>query len=223
VTRAVLLDIEGTTSPLTFATEVLFPYARAHVRDFVARRQGDPAVGEALELLRAEQTAEGRGDLAPLEYIAFLMDEDRKSTGLKELQGHIWEEGFRAGALRGDLYPDVAPAFARWRAQGRRIAIYSSGSVLAQRLLFAATPQGDLTPEIAAFFDTKTGPKREAESYAKIARALGLPPAEILFVSDVAAELDAARAAGLQTALCVREAEMMAAPGHPVVTTFDTL
>lgn len=222
-TRAVLLDIEGTVTSLRFATEVLFPYARENMRSFLERRGQEPGVRDDLELLLQEQSADKLTGLTPPEYIAFLMDRDRKSTGLKALQGRIWEEGFRAGALQGELYPDVAPAFARWRAQGRTIAIYSSGSVLAQRLVFSSTPQGDLTPHIAAYFDTTTGPKREAESYRKIAEALGLPPGDVLFVSDVAAELDAASAAGLQTALCVREAEVVAPAAHPVVTTFDSL
>ena len=125
------------------------------------------------------------------------MDRDRKSTALKSLQGRIWEAGYVSGELRSHLYPDVRPALERCRAQGRKIAIFSSGSVLAQRLLFAHTPDGDLTPLIDGFFDTTTGPKREPESYGRIAAALSVPPAAVLFVSDVAAELDAARAAGL--------------------------
>lgn len=223
MSRAILLDIEGTVTPLRFATEVLFPYAREHVRDFLARRGEEPEVRGDLELLLEEQNADKLTGLTPPEYVAFLMDRDRKSTGLKALQGRIWEEGFREGALAGDVYPDVAPALARWRAQGRTIAIYSSGSVLAQRLVFSSAPQGDLTPHIAAYFDTTTGPKREAESYRKIAAALGMAPEDVLFVSDVAAELDAARAAGMQTALCVREAEVVAPAGHPAVTTFESL
>ena len=151
------------------------------------------------------------------------MDRDRKSTGLKSLQGRIWEGGFRAGALRAHVYPDVRPALERWRGQGRRVAIFSSGSVLAQRLLFAHTTEGDLTPMIDGYFDTTTGPKREAASYARIAAALGAPPAAVMFVSDVAAELDAARAAGLRTALCVREAAVPPASDHPVLRSFGEL
>jgi enolase-phosphatase E1 len=150
------------------------------------------------------------------------MDRDRKSTALKSLQGRIWESGYRSGALRSHLYADVRPALERWRSEGKRVAIFSSGSVLAQRLLFAHTPEGDLTPMIDAFFDTTTGPKREAESYRRIAAALGMPPVGVLFVSDVAAELDAARAAGLKTALCVREGEAPP-PGHPVVRELGEL
>lgn len=231
--RALLLDIEGTTTPLAFATDTLFPYARHHVRGFLERRGTEPGVRQDVELLRQEHEADDRGGRQPppwadtlagsLAYIAFLMDQDRKSTGLKALQGRIWEEGFRSGALRGDLYPDVPPALARWRTQGRLIAIFSSGSVLAQKLVFATARAGDLTPQVHAYFDTTTGPKREAESYRRIAHELGLAPAHVLFISDVAEELDAARGAGLQTALCVRDAAGGAGEAHPLVTTFDTV
>ena len=132
------------------------------------------------------------------------MDQDRKSTGLKSLQGKIWEEGYRSGELKGEVYPDVLPALERWRKQGIDIAIFSSGSVQAQRSLFRNSVAGDLTRFIRAYFDTTTGPKREPESYGRIAAALERSPPEVLFVSDIAAELDAARAAGMQTALCVR-------------------
>jgi enolase-phosphatase E1 len=136
------------------------------------------------------------------------MDRDRKSPGLKRLQGQIWEIGYRAGELRGDVFPDTAPAIRRWRAQGIDVAIYSSGSVLAQRHLFESTPAGDLTGLIRAFFDTAVGPKTASDSYIRIAQALGHEPSRILFVSDVTAELSAARAAGFQVRLSVR-------PGNP--------
>jgi enolase-phosphatase E1 len=149
------------------------------------------------------------------------MDRDRKSTGLKALQGRVWEEAFHAGTLRGMVYPDIPPAFRRWRAQGREIAIFSSGSVRAQQLLFASAPPGDLAGFLRGYFDTTVGPKREAASYRRIAEALALPPEQVLFVSDVAAELDAARAAGLHTVLCVREGPLPDASPHPAVDTFD--
>jgi enolase-phosphatase E1 len=148
------------------------------------------------------------------------MDRDRKSTGLKALQGRVWDEGFQKGALKGDVYADVPPAFERWTAQGRQVAIFSSGSVLAQKLLFAHTPLGDLTASIVGFFDTTTGPKKDPDSYRRIVLALGRSPSEVVFLSDVAAELDAARAAGLGTGLCCREGEPPAASEHPVVVTF---
>jgi enolase-phosphatase E1 len=150
------------------------------------------------------------------------MDRDRKSTGLKSLQGRIWEEAYRAGDLKGEVYPDVPPALERWRRQGIDIAIFSSGSVQAQRSLFANTAGGDLTPFIRAYFDTTTGPKTAPESYARIAAALERSPSEVLFLSDIGAELDAALAAGMQTALCVRKVgEAPAGGAHPVIRAFD--
>jgi enolase-phosphatase E1 len=228
--RALLLDIEGTTTPLAFVTSVLFPYARTGVRDFLERRGGEPDVRRDLAQLRDEHERDRRagedppvwrGDVgSTIAYVHWLMDRDRKSTGLKALQGRVWDEGFQKGALKGDVYADVPPAFERWTAQGRQIAIFSSGSVLAQKLLFAHTPLGDLTPSIRGFFDTTTGPKKDPDSYRRIVLALGRSPSEVVFLSDVAEELDAARAAGLATGLCCREGEPPAASEHPVVVTF---
>jgi enolase-phosphatase E1 len=144
------------------------------------------------------------------------MDQDRKSTGLKSLQGKIWEEGYRSGELKGEVYPDVLPALERWRSQGIDIAIFSSGSVQAQQSLFRNSVAGDLTRFIRAYFDTTTGPKREPESYGRIAAALDRSPSEVLFVSDIAAELDAARTAGMRTALCVRGSGEVRGV-HPVI------
>jgi enolase-phosphatase E1 len=210
--RAVLLDIEGTTTPIAFVHQVLFPYARARVHEYLEQHADDPAVRADVALLRAEYAAEPphSPDLPPWNpeaYVYWLMDRDRKSTGLKALQGRIWEAGYRAGELRGkgEVYPDVRPALERWHDAGRTIAIFSSGSIQAQRSLFANTTAGDLSAFLSAYFDTTTGPKREAISYRKIAAALGRSPRDILFVSDVAAELDAARVAEMRTALCMRE------------------
>ena len=228
--RAVLLDIEGTTTPITFVTRVLFPYARDRVARFLEAHAADEGVRADLARLRAEHAEHARTGHAPppwasdhqaVAYVYWLMDRDCKSTGLKALQGRVWEEGYRSGAIEGDLYPDVPAAFARWRTQGREVAIFSSGSVLAQELLFAHTPAGDLTGFISAYFDTTTGPKREPGSYAAIAAALRLGAEEVVFLSDVAEELDAARAAGMATGLCVREGSAPAGAAHPVVPTFD--
>ena len=210
-------------------TRTLFPYARARVGGFLAARRGDAAVVEdvaRLERENADDLAAGAPRCASddldsiVRYVHWLMDRDRKSTGLKALQGRIWEEGYRADELRGEVYPEVPAAFQRWRQRGRRVAIFSSGSVLAQQLLFRHSTAGDLTPLLAAHFDTTTGPKREARSYAAIADRLGVAPEAVLFVSDASEELDAARAAGMQTALCARAEEPPAAH-HPVVRTFD--
>jgi enolase-phosphatase E1 len=230
--RAILLDIEGTTTPVDFVVGTLFPYARERVRAFLKARGAEPEVRADCALLRAEHAADvaaghapppwGEEPAAVTAYVHWSMERDRKSTGLKSLQGKIWEEGYRTGSLRSEVYDDVPRAFARWRDEGRRIAIFSSGSVLAQRLLFSHSRAGDLTRFIDAHFDTTTGPKREAASYERIARALDLAPADVLFVSDVTAELDAARGAGMGTALAVRSGEAPAS-GHPVVRSFDEI
>jgi enolase-phosphatase E1 len=231
---ALLLDIEGTTTPVDFVTRVLFPYARERVKDFLLRRASE--VRDDLGLLRSEHAADRGADPSPppwrdgapaesldsaVAYVQWLMDRDRKSTALKALQGRIWDEGYQAGHLRGQVYPDVPRALARWRAQGRDVAIFSSGSVLAQKQLFSRSEAGDLTPFLRAYFDTTTGAKVQAESYRKIARALDHAPADVLFLSDVTAELDAAREAGLATGLCVREGHARSFPGHPMVRSFD--
>jgi len=222
----VLLDIEGTTTPIEFVHNVLFSYARAQVQEFLDRHASDPTVAADIALLRAEHAAESSPPpmASVTAYVRWLMDRDSKSTSLKSLQGKIWEQGYRAGELRGEVYPDVPPALQRWRRQGIEIAIFSSGSVQAQRNLFANTTAGDLTGFIRAYFDTTTGPKSAPQSYAGIAGALERDPATVLFVSDVGAELDAARAAGMQTALCVRaRAPDTGGPGsaHRVIRTFD--
>lgn len=191
--KAILLDIEGTTSSIAFVAEVLFPYARKHLRDFVARH-----AEEVAPIL-----AEVPGD--PVATLIQWIDEDRKATPLKTLQGLIWAEGYAAGELEGHVYPDTPDALRRWTARGLAVHIYSSGSVAAQKLIFGHSDAGDLTPLLSGYFDTTTGPKREADSYTRIADALGLAPSELLFVSDAAGEVDAAHAAGLQALLIDRE------------------
>ena len=222
-TRALLLDIEGTTTPIDFVYGTLFPFARARVEQFLRESSERDDVQADIEALRQEHTAEAlqaaglppwRDDspeasiVSAVSYVNWLMERDRKSTALKSLQGKIWEEGYRSGQLRGQVYADVAPALARWRRQGKAIGIFSSGSILAQKLLFGNSTAGDLTPYIDFHFDTSTGPKQEGESYRRIAAGMNLSPAQVLFLSDVLAELEAARCAGMETALCVR-------PGHP--------
>jgi enolase-phosphatase E1 len=242
-TRAVVLDIEGTTTPIQFVYEVLFPYARAHAAEYLARNRDSADSLQAMALLRRESGAaqnfpglsESEGLTAgasaaavsparTLEYIYSLMDRDKKSPGLKALQGLIWQDGYKSGELRGQVYPDVAPAFERWRAHGLDIYIYSSGSVLAQQLLFGSTAAGDLTGFLKGYFDTAVGPKASPASYGVIAERLDVPPPEILFVSDVVQELDAARTSGMRTALCVRGPEFPAgAESHPVIRSFDEI
>lgn len=227
-----LLDIEGTTTPIEFVHRTLFGYARDRVSGFLQRHWNDPEVRADVARLQAEQAAESSGSLASpsppsspssvAAYVYWLMDRDRKSTGLKSLQGKIWEEGYRSGDLKGQVYPDVPPALERWRREEIDIAIFSSGSVQAQRSLFKNAAGGDLTGFIRAYFDTTTGPKAAPQSYARIAEALERSPSQVLFLSDVGAELDAARTAGMQTALCVRMPGTASSAGvHPVIRTFD--
>jgi enolase-phosphatase E1 len=232
--QAILLDVEGTTTPVAFVYDTLFPYTRRRLTEFLQRHSEDPGVQSDLARLWDERQAERPEDQPPpswlgsslsaaAAYAGWLMDRDRKSTALKALQGRIWEEGYRSGELRGLVYEDVPRAFERWRAQGKAIAIFSSGSVLAQKLLFANTGAGELTGYLRGHFDTTTGGKREAESYRRIAALLACPAVGVLFVSDVAAELDAAQAAGMQTALCVREGGHGESATHPVVRGFDEI
>ncbi|HVG06075.1 MAG TPA: acireductone synthase [Thermoanaerobaculia bacterium] len=224
-TRAVLTDIEGTTTPLSFVLDVLFPYARRRLD--AACASGEPRFTEALQRLRQEHEGEREsvpdfGDGAP--YAHWLMDRDRKSTGLKMLQGILWEDGYRVGELQAQVWPDVADALRTWKEQGIRARIFSSGSVLAQKLLFGHSDQGDLLPYFEGFHDTTTGPKNSPASYAAIADAFGLPPGEILFLSDVTAELDAARDSGMQTGLLLRPGNKPAeGNGHKVYQSFAEL
>ena len=236
--RAILLDIEGTTTPIEFVRQVLFPYARARMGAYLEQNAANPGVAADLAALRSEHAAESShepglppwnasDDVRSAEaYVYWLMDRDRKSTGLKSLQGRIWEAGYHSDDLRGkaEVYPDVRPAFVRWRRNGIIIAIFSSGSVQAQRNLFANTTDGDLSQFLYDYFDTKTGPKRDSNSYRVIAAALHQPPEEVLFVSDVTAELDAARDAGMQTVLCARASDGPPdTSGHARIRSFDEL
>jgi enolase-phosphatase E1 len=207
--NAILLDIEGTTTPIAFVHDVLFTHARTHVRDYVAQHASE--LESDIRQLREEHAREN-DDPPPLttdpdsiaNYVNWLIDRDRKSTGLKSLQGKIWREGYEEGTLKSQVFDDVRPAFERWHSKGLRISIFSSGSALAQQLLFAHTEAGDLTPFISDYFDTTVGAKGDPESYRRIANNLNLPAEEILFISDVVPELEAAREAGMQTRLSIR-------------------
>ena len=207
--RVVLLDIEGTTTPIAFVHDVLFPYARARLGQYLADASSDDAeIRQILEGLRDEHARDvARGEhppAPPTAYALWLMDRDRKSGPLKTLQGKIWQHGYATGELKGEVYSDVAPALAEWTAAGVRVGIFSSGSVLAQKLLFSTTPAGDLTKFLTWHFDTAVGAKQQPESYLAIAGTIGVAPAEILFISDSESELDAARRAGMRTQLSVR-------------------
>ena len=216
-TRAVLLDIEGTTTPISFVHDILFPFARDHVRDYLIQHSGAPEVQEDIAaLIREHSLDQERGEQPPqidkvspsidaiVAYVNWLIKRDRKSPALKSLQGKIWEQGYRDGSLKASLFDDVAPNLGRLRRLELRIAIFSSGSVLAQQLLFAHTNTGDHSDLIDEYFDTGVGSKVSSESYSEIARRLELLPEEIVFVSDVTKELAAARDAGMSTLLCLR-------------------
>lgn len=225
----ILLDIEGTTTPIAFVTETLFPYARAHLPLYLEQQGNTPECRGAISRLfeeyeRDRERAEPVPPWSPLAYLEWLMDRDRKSPALKELQGRVWEEGYRNGTLVGDVFADVPRALARWRDAGVAVGIFSSGSVRAQQWLFRRSTAGDLTPFLSWHFDTAVGAKQDAASYTRIARDVNVAPHEILFVSDVAGELDAARAAGMRTAMTLRPGNApQPANDHPAVTTFDEL
>lgn len=208
--RGVLLDIEGTTTPIAFVHDVLFSYARDHVKQFLKENSGSGEVRADIELLRQEHMEDVSAP--PLDstvdsiatYVQWLIGCDRKSTGLKSLQGKIWRQGYLDGSLKSQVFDDVAPAMKRWHEAGLNVSIFSSGSVLAQQLLFAHTNAGDLTAFIDNYFDTNVGKKSEADSYRRIAADLGIEAQEIVFISDVVGELEAAREAGMKTLLSVR-------------------
>jgi enolase-phosphatase E1 len=222
--RAVLVDIEGTTSTIAFVHEVLFPYADEHLDAYVAAHREEPAVVQAL--LDAAQLAGLEPDVDDATVLAHLhawIAQDRKATPLKTLQGLIWAEGYAQTGLRGHVYPDAAAGLRRWHAAGLKLYVYSSGSVEAQRVLFANSVHGDLTPLFSGNFDTTVGSKRASASYAVIADVVGLAPADIVFLSDVDAELDAARKAGMQTVRLLRPADTAAGATttHASAASFD--
>lgn len=231
MTKAILLDIEGTTTPIDFVHETLFPYAKERMGKYVAFHFGELTT-EITQLV--DESSHDDKYTVPVDptepgsvsaYLEDLIARDIKSTPLKSIQGKLWREGYESGELRSVVFDDVPRAFERWTLEDKIIAIYSSGSVLAQQLLFRHTDHGDLTPFISEYFDTETGAKRDPESYEKISAKLDLDPSGILFLSDIPAELDAAAGAGLKTALVIRPGNAMhnQADGFPSVTTFDEL
>ena len=219
--RAVLLDIEGTTSSLGFVRDVLFPYAREHLRGFVERRSGDPVIEAELRAVERIARAEGAGDEPALTSLERWMAQDRKLTPLKALQGLLWEEAFDRRAFVAHVYPEVPAALARFRDRGLALYVYSSGSVRAQRAFFRHSSAGDLTSFISGWFDTSSGSKSDPASYRSIAATLEREPGELAFLSDSPSELDAARAAGLSTVALLRGPQEL--DGHRAATRFDEL
>ncbi len=219
--RILLLDIEGTTTPIDFVYKTLFPYASRNLEPFLREHFSEPEIAALVQELKAQDERDSAAGLQPaawlsgsdeaqlrscVAYAQWLIARDSKCTPLKTLQGKIWQRGFASGELHGQVYPDVPRAFERWRKQQRDICIYSSGSVLAQQQLFQSVISGDLTPYISAFFDTQTGIKTAGESYKKIAASLSSSPRECLFISDAPKEVEPARSAGMLAVLCDRNA-----------------
>ena len=222
--RAIVTDIEGTTSSITFVKDILFPYARKLLPEFVVTHADKPQVQHWLHEAAREA---GLVSASQDEIIALLqrwIDEDRKSTPLKALQGMIWKRGYENGDYRAHVYADVPQKLRTWHERGLPVYVYSSGSVEAQKLFFGYSEAGDLRGLFDGHFDTETGPKREAESYRRIASSIGTPAADIVFLSDIEAELDAAQAAGMQTVLLARAPATCPARGrHTCVNDFDAL
>jgi enolase-phosphatase E1 len=231
--RGILLDIEGTTSSVSFIYDVMFPFVRRELRAYLSSIWGAESLSDACELIArdagyesfvawsADAVSDEERQQLVCDEIIRLMDGDIKATGLKRLQGLIWKAGFESGELRAHVYDDVPVALTAWNESGIDVRIYSSGSIAAQKLFFGHTIAGDLLPCFRGHYDTTTGPKKEAASYEAIAAAYGLGASEILFISDVVAELDAAKSAGLQTALCLRpgSAAVESPHGHDEITT----
>ncbi|WP_266160592.1 acireductone synthase [Dyella silvatica] len=224
VIRAIVTDIEGTTSSISFVKDVLFPYARKRLPAFIETHADQADVQHWLHDAAKEAGIVEASRQEIIELLLRWIDEDRKSTALKALQGMIWKGGYENGDYRSHMYPEVAARLHAWRADGLHLYVYSSGSVPAQKLLFQYSEAGDLTPMFAGYFDTEIGGKRERGSYERIAEAIGEQPGHILFLSDIVEELDAARAAGLRTGWLIRPPlTMPASPAHPAYTDFNAI
>ena len=232
--RCLLLDIEGTTSSISFVYDVMFPFVRRELDTFLQAQWThddvvaacDRIAGDAgASLAEWSRSSDDGGLRAVRDEVIRLMDDDVKATGLKQLQGLIWKAGFESGEMQAHVYEDVPPAIRSWVEADRQVYIYSSGSIAAQKLFFGHTIVGDLLPLLSGHYDTTTGPKQAASSYAQIASEIGERPDEILFLSDVPAELNAARESGMNTGLCVRpgNAPAEANHGHPEVTDFGQI
>ena len=220
--KAIVTDIEGTTSSLSFVKEILFPYARDHLADFIR----DNLENQQVKALLNDAGKEADADLNTDQLIALFqewMEQDKKVTPLKSLQGLIWEDGYHQGAFKGHLYPDAVENLKAWKAQGLDLYIYSSGSVFAQKLLFSHTDYGDLTPLFSGYFDTHIGGKKEKLSYLRIAEHLNCHPEQLLFLSDIKEELDAARLAGFETVWLCRDKQHDEHAEHEQVSSFDQI
>lgn len=220
--KAIVTDIEGTTSSILFVKDVLFPYARANIAAYVRSHADDAEVKPLLKEVCAEVGSELSTEQIINQLIQWI-DEDKKVTPLKSLQGLIWEAGYRQGDFKGHVYPDAAANLKAWKAEGLELYIYSSGSVYAQKLLFAHTEYGDLTPLFSGYFDTHIGGKKEQHSYDAIAAQLAIPVNQLLFLSDIKEELDAAKAAGFETIWLTRDSVPDPQAEHRQVSSFDQI
>ena len=221
--RAIVTDIEGTTSSIDFVKDVLFPYARERLPAFVVTHADRPEVQHWLHEAARDAGLVSASQQEIIDLLIRWIDEDRKATPLKALQGLLWEEGYTGGEFKGHVYPEVAENLQKWKKQGIHLYVYSSGSVAAQKLLFGHSEAGDLTPLFSGYFDTEIGGKRDADSYRRIAEAIKVPPGQILFLSDITAELDAAAAAGFQTTQLVRSPGGQAQSSHEQVADFNQI
>lgn len=215
--RAIVTDIEGTTSSIDFVHQTLFPYARKHLRVWLRENAGQSQVQQLINDVEAIEHEDLSIDEAA-DVLERWIDQDRKHTPLKALQGMIWKQGYAAGELKGHVYEDTPDALRGWHQQGLSLYVYSSGSVEAQKLIFGHTDYGDLTPLFSGYFDTRVGGKREAASYRAILSQIQLPGEQVMFLSDVGEELDAARIAGMQTVQLIRDEKTVVAAHHRGVT-----
>lgn len=219
--KAILTDIEGTTSSIAFVFEVLFPYAKKHLPAYVRDCAEQDPSSPLLQAVR-DEAQEPQADAERLiDILAQWMERDVKATSLKALQGLVWQHGYASGEIKGHVYPDAVEMLQAWQQQGYRLYVYSSGSVQAQKLIFAYSVAGDLTPLFSGYFDTTSGHKREAASYARIAQAIDLPAGQVLFLSDVVEELDAAQASGMRTCGLARTQGSLL--GHTTVASFNAI
>ncbi len=219
--KAIVTDIEGTTSSLSFVKDVLFPYAHKYMPVFVKEHEDD--IEDLLNDVRKEENNSNLTTEEVIEVLQRYIDEDQKITALKAIQGMIWQAGYEAGELHGHIYEDALDGLKRWDKGGIDLYIYSSGSIAAQKLLFGNTEAGDLNPLFKGYFDTTTGPKLEKDSYEKIVREIGLPADQILFLSDNTQEIEAAAAAGMCVIVLDRDGVLKDQGKFPMVTTFDDI
>lgn len=225
---AIVTDIEGTTSSIRFVKDILFVYAEQFLADFVRKHKEERDVARQLRAISEKTGIPQRDTDAIITQLRQWMREDSKNTELKALQGMVWEMGYQRGEFQAHIYPDVPDKLREWLDEGINLYVYSSGSEKAQRLFFRYSTFGDLRLLFAGYFDTTIGPKREAQSYRNLAEQVALAPSDILFLSDIEEELDAAAEAGMRTIWVVRPQESTVDPGkvkskHPVVTSFDEI